>query len=383
MPLPRGDVVGRFLTQTLRLSPIGGFLMALSVVVVAHLAAIAYYWAVMRERLDDFLRWQFGEWYVFVAFWVAYPLVGSFYAWSMRASTTIYAKLKSDGILPASSSNEIAGIKQMNASNWWPIGVLVVAITLEVSVLADGFQNTFPRTPYIGSDYWVFYVIGAIPNLLGLYIIGTMAGRYVTTIGGLRRIFGLLGSGPTSFLNPWHPDKVGGLGALSTYSVTMTWFVAAVGLLMMLLAFQSFVLISGIESISAGVWITLAKSLFLNPSLWIFLLLYVVMAPLLFFLTLGAAHGAMRRAKEEHLRLISRRLNESYSAVHHKLQRRDGSSLGVSVKPVKDLQDLYRMAEAFPVWPFDFITIRRFALAYVFPLFTISLSFELQHLLSF
>jgi hypothetical protein len=76
--------------------------------------------------------------------------------------------------------------------------------------------------------------------------------------------------------------------------------------------------------------------------------LYVLMAPLLYFVLLGTAHDAMRQAKDAELLRLSKMIQDAYSRL---------TSAGTDAKKVTDLQTMYAAVERFPVWPFEMVNV--------------------------
>lgn len=376
------EPVARVLVGKLRFTPVGMFFFGFGLVAGIHLVALLSYWAFMRESLGDFVAWQLGEWPNVALFWFAYPLVVAFYPWVIWTSGSLYEKLRREGVL----TDEVAGAKDSVSKTVnhpaWSLGALLIALATEAGIFLDGHFGAWRNIPGIGTDIWLFDAIGAIGNILGVYVIAIMVGRYIATLIGLSIVFRALEEkGKSDMLRPWHPDRCGGLGVLSDYAVRFAWFIAACGLTVVLFALLAAMAVSNADVSSSTESRALLTYLHLKPAIWVMIGLYVILSPALFFLTLGTAHRTMQNTKRKHLRLISDRLDHEYAEVRQKLNHKRASPTP-SAQTIKDLNELYHLAETFPVWPFDLTTLRRFGTAVMAPFLTIGATVEIQQLLT-
>ena len=323
--------------------------------------------------MDDFAAWSFGEWPNVAIFWVALPLVFGFYPWVVRMSGSIYEQLRDDGALVNQAlgikngcvGSAVESIKDMTCHRYWSYVALIVAVIAQTILFTAGFGTEWEKIPGIGRDIWLSVAIATPLNILAWYVITMMVGRYIATVIGLSKFF----SSGLVMIRPWHPDRCGGLGTISNYALRMTWFIAACGVTVLLFAYVSFILL--LEG-DAGLIVR-------DPWIWFNVLLYVVLAPSVFFMTLGAAHNAMRNAKRDQLQLVSDRLDAEFQEVREKIAVPDGDFPG-SVTRIKGLSELYEITRSFPIWPFDLLTIRRFGAAVFAPFVTVGASIGIQEL---
>ena len=157
-------------------------------------------------------------------------------------------------------------------------------------------------------------------------------------------------------LHPLHPDHAGGLYSLGRYALSTTYLIAIAGCLGAILEYQAY------------------KSNILSNAYFahIVVILYIILAPLSFFAPLSAAHEAMRRAKSNLILQIARQFNQEFLTISENLSI-PANDLKESVERIQQLQSLHNIAESFPVWPFDFDTIRRFIITITSPLLTIAI----------
>ena len=115
-------------------------------------------------------------------------------------------------------------------------------------------------------------------------------------------------------------------------------------------------------------------------------LLYLILAPFVFFYPLSIAHQSMKKAKSNFLLTVSKEFNQNISEVHSeiKIQSLDLSKdydLSDNILRIEQLQKLHDIGDSFPVWPFDFANIRRFSVSMLSPIFTFAAPFFLKFVL--
>lgn len=381
------EPMARFLVGRLRLTPLGMVSLGVVVVGFVHLGSLLAYLLFKPAKVDAFLGYQFGEWSVAAVFWIALPLLIGFYPWIIRKSGSLYEELRQEQVLPDSETAKQLVLTGARSIDWatghraWSYGAAVVALLAQVVIFTQGFSKVWPATPEIGIDIWIFYVIATPANMLGFYLIAIIVGRYIATVRGLSWVFSAKEADNRSLVNlhPWHPDHTGGLGIVSDYAIRMSWFIAAAGLMMLLFAYISVVV--RFEEANQSEWASFWASPARDPGLLIGLTIYLALSPAIFFLTLGAAHRAMLRAKQERLSFLSRQLDSEDKKVTEDLPSGE-ADLGMTVARIKGLNELYELTRAFPVWPFDITTLRRFLTAVLAPIVTVAASAGLQQLLS-
>jgi hypothetical protein len=151
-------------------------------------------------------------------------------------------------------------------------------------------------------------------------------------------------------LNPLHPDRCGGLGPLNRYAQTLISFIAVIGLGLVVIAVPRI----------------LTENYTQQPMLQIAIISYLVLAPYCFFGTLGTAHRAMLRARDGLLLRISDEFLVRYRETLKGLKE-NGEISEAQLASLQRFSRLHEITEAFPVWPFDAASIRRFAAAFVAP----------------
>ena len=278
---------------------------------------------------------------LFVDF-VQMPLISGYYIWSLQATKKLLEDFdESEVFVDKRSYRANVDFVSRIAQAKWVFGVaVIIAMTLTILWLG-AFLNWFPPLmgdgwlynsrvlPWLRVPMWFVVTYGLI---FGLYNVGI-------TIFALRRFF----RNQTIHLAPWHPDKCGGLSSISRYSISLSYAIAIVGMM------ASILTISAIRTHTWG-----------NARLlWLGDMVYLILAPSLFFLPLGTAHTAMKSAKSELLSFLAKRIEAQYEELI-KAEDIDGTVLAGKINRLEQLNKVYKITEEFPIWPFDVSSLRRF-----------------------
>jgi len=230
-----------------------------------------------------------------------------------------------------------------NRRTWIILSMLVMVLCVLFSMVRPGFREAVGA---IGSDIMLFNALMLPLAGLQMYTISMIVAKEVTTIRSLGKLF----SHTSINLRPLDPDMCGGLHRLRDFAIIVTYLIAWAGLGLCLLAYLSF---------QAGHLAT-------DYVLHILLASYLIVAPYCFFATLGTAHQAMKVAKESFLSNISEQFQSIYSETQKQLTLKHGE-LRESLGKIEQLQTFYKLTQAFPVWPFDVGSIRRFVVTTAAP----------------
>jgi hypothetical protein len=166
-----------------------------------------------------------------------------------------------------------------------------------------------------------------------------------------------------------HPDGAGGLSPLGEFSVKIGYLIGVYGL--------------------ASVSVTLSESYvtttkfsgpMLTNALIPLLIVYLILAPVVFFTPIGAARFAMKEAKRAFILQIA----DQFDLETTKLQtlfKSDSNELGSGLEKIEELQKIHAIATKFPVWPFNVENLLRFfsAISSPFVLGVVSLIFNFIH----
>ena len=157
-------------------------------------------------------------------------------------------------------------------------------------------------------------------------------------------------------VQPFHPDKAGGLGAVGRFVANIGYGIGAMGLFLLLVWLQS--------SINA----TTLNNLLLIAML----IVYVLLAPTSFFIPLWSAHTAMLAYRDRLGKVVSQEFDGAFARLHTP-RVEDADQAELLLKRIRQLDEERELLERFPVWPFDASSVRKFfglALSPLIPIVT-------------
>jgi hypothetical protein len=337
-----GDPLASLVIDRLCLSPLRLALIFLAAALVVDLFSFALVG-------DDVIRlsgWN-DMWAYMVYLYVIFPVTIGAYVWISSAAAELFSGLRQSQVIVASGEEFDRFVKGRPRSlqalynhPGWSRASLVV-----ITALAVYYTVIYTRG-------WssVAVLLRAL-KVLALYVPGWYAvcqilARHAVTIWGLRQTFLRFKVTP----HPLHPDRCGGLRAINNYAVGFTYIIAVAGIGVGLMAY-----------------VTVHRTGALAPDTAIWLGLYVVLALFSFFLPPWTAHAAMAEAKRKLLMDISQQFQQAYAKTTGSLEGETGE-LKQHVERIESLHSLYKLTDSFTVWPFDTVTLRRFAVTVTVPL---------------
>ncbi|MBM2851180.1 MAG: hypothetical protein HW418_4122, partial [Anaerolineales bacterium] len=104
----------------------------------------------------------------------------------------------------------------------------------------------------------------------------------------------------------------------------------------------------------------------LTPEYYFELAVYLVAAPVLFFLPLWSVHARMAVAKQKLLAEIAEQFELEYRSLLDGLRRNELKLDDVA--RLEAIQKVYKIAQASPAWPFDLEIVSKFGAAVLLPL---------------
>lgn len=282
------------------------------------------------------------DWSALVWMLVFTPALTGYYLWAPEAIFTILERLRTSGAVEIGREDyQRIGLVYAGTGAYKYVA-LVVALLVSVPFYTE-------RANLVGwASNSVLAKLGAtLGFFVGCYMVVMLLLTLVINVLVLRALLGE----KRFTVNPLHPDRCGGLRALSDYALRTAYLIAVFAFLMGSTAYRFVVLdVTG----------RYAVLILLVP-------LFGLLSALVFFLPLATAHRGMREAKDRLLAQIADQFQEDYALTQAALQA-DEQALKSRLEKVEQLQALYQLTQDFPVWPFDAGTVRRFVASILVPL---------------
>ena len=271
-------------------------------------------------------------------------IIWGYYLWSYTAIGALTTKLDYSDAIEAGPAETAIIISRFYGVRWPAWLALCIATVGSISGFFN--QQSNPHR-WVGTGFWP-NAVNTIFVLIGTYMCAILVINLLKNIQVLHTIFYEC----SVQINPFHPDRCGGLKALSDYSLKTTYLIALFGCLV------------GIISLSSNSQQVDWYGRLLLP-------VYLLLSVVCFFGPLLTAHDAMKRSKEGLLSEIAQQFKSDYSAAYARLSD-SAESMNKDIEKIEQLRKFYSLTDEFPIWPFDVKTVRRYVLtlpAPVLPLF--------------
>jgi hypothetical protein len=334
----RSDPLARLLKDKLRLTPVNlALLWTGTVLCVGFFTSLFSSVLFSQGEKVGFLQdWVGWVWNLFFT-----PVLAGYYLWSADAIAGVIRELQESDTVDISVS-DVGLIMDAYQRPWRKL------VSVGVAVIAGVLY-------FLGQGYFESYSSAALAPRIGLTVTSTVGAygasmlilTFITNGWALWRIL----RDKEFDINPLHPDRCGGLKAMSTYSLRTAFMVAVFGMVI------------GLSEYRAIVY----KPPPVGWAVHFSIPLYIVAAPACFFAPLTTAHAGMEEAKGSLLNNIAQQFRHDYLRLHNELGG-DAEVLKQGIAKIQQLQTLYELTSRFPVWPYDVGTLRTFLTSITSPL---------------
>jgi hypothetical protein len=294
----------------------------------------------------------FGDLGWHTSFLILLPFVLLFARYYLNDFGDALERLHATGAVKPSDDGDAAfvayaqGVFRARALTLLPplVGLSVAVFAAETFNLAG--RNTW-NSPPAGSPLSPAALASMVAPFFLYYLLSAYLLRLIAVFFVIRRFLATEVN-----LQPLHPDKCGGLSPLGQFSLRITKAGVVVGLVC-LLGIYSNVYRMGFELFA--------------PVNVLIICAYVFGLAVAFFLPLLPARRAMQRAKSSQLQEISNRFQ---ALLEHNMSvmRQDPQHAELDLRRLEETQKLYDIANAMPVYPFNFENVVRFSGSVLWPI---------------
>lgn len=326
----QADPLAKLFVGRLKFTPLKAVLITIGIALLGALSLATITGSLLPNSnqigfLQSWIGWIWG--------FVIAPIVTGYYVWIANAIGDLLLKLQ---------KSETIEIQKLDIDNVVPIYKSPFRFYFSVScAVILGVVYVLTRSDLPGWASANSIILGSTTTtmlLLG-YMVGILATTLIANVWALQVIF----KKKKLKLNPLHPDRCGGLKALSDYSLKTVYLAAAAGFVI------------GLSEYRFMTYDILLKYWYIHLSIP----LYLIITTISFFAPLSAAHNGMKDAKEELLAHIAQHFRKNYAETYSRLDKSPEKLRG-EIDKVQQLHILYDLTDKFPVWPFDVTTLRRF-----------------------
>jgi hypothetical protein len=286
----------------------------------------------------------------------------TYYIWMPRGIAAVFNGLYANGVIgnpcpfPASQedSQQIYSSFVEKAHNWfsrwwWSVISLVIAVSAALTLNLPQYRTLAQRAAWLADPLSLSLTLLWVA--LAIYCVSVLLIYAILSIYFLDRLFSRF----TICVRPLHPDRAGGLAPLGDFTLTWSYLIAFIGVLLVLTPLTRSYIATGTLQFR---WTT---------EILVALGIYLVAAPSVFLAPLLMAHNAMKETRNQLLSRIAHRFETELREVQDML---DGDLAGLAdrQKMLKELQSLHDLALKLPVWPFNSTLFTRFGTSYLSPI---------------
>ena len=270
------------------------------------------------------------------AFWFQ-PTVIATFCWLPHGIQSLYTGIAQEGVLESAGELQ-RSYERLRARlhNPWllPVAVAWAAFScvIEYYVFFHSITTSWVPQPYV---FWFRLPV----EFLFYFILSVGFYDLMVVLLAVRELFH---RNPVR-LQPYHPDRAGGVGAVGRFTSNIGYATGAVGLFLTVILFQR----------------APDTTLLYNIMVGMMFAVYFVMAPIGFYFPLWSAHTSMLTARDVHMRGISMEFDTVYARLRS-LPAEDTEKSETLLKRIRQLTEERDLVFRFPVWPFDASSLRKF-----------------------
>lgn len=275
---------------------------------------------------------------------LAIPIIISYFHWIQSAGDRLLVTLLNNGILK--NNKKMQAILKKNSerlqNHWTPVVAALAGLMFSIWFVVTFTQSQMPTRALLS---WIMVnpaIVWVRAPMMFISIYALVI--FIYDLGIIVLTLNTLFQNVIIKVEPLHPDGAGGLSAIGNFVSSLGYLLLALGIVYSTrIIVQTSIGFSSMDGI-----VTL-----------IGLGLYILLSPFVFFLPLQSARNAMIASRVKLLSDISKEFNATFSEIH-KLRSEKADKLEPLLKRQRQIEEIHKMVERFPVWPFNFENIRKF-----------------------
>lgn len=237
--------------------------------------------------------------------------------------------------------HKIRKSKPLQGTIQFILGMIAVASNTYSIINRQGGWNSL--------EYPVVFFFVAVHFLIVIgFVLPTIIIRYINLVRFQIQLTKSLVKFDLLSIKPLSPDGAGGLKSLGKLSLAYTYMLIP------------FILTLGVQYLS---WE------YLTPGFYMGLFGFLPLSIFVFFFPLSVVHHAMDETKRNIMKKLSNKYDELNNGLLEKMENKDWENELISKnKTLEIIDNMYKIAEKMPVWPFNTSILVRFLSFNIFPL---------------
>jgi hypothetical protein len=336
LSLSNDEWLSRILRKS-RLTPIRVAEIFLVFILVRDILLAAYFGALFPSAKSPGLA---KEPLAFLMTDLAQAIILGGFCWLQVAGDKLISGLVNENILEFDENlyRELAKGHRHLRSPW----LLLIATVLSVGYAA-GLILVFPRIsgqltyPSWGTAHPAIVWIALPVTFMVFYALVMSVLDLIILISVVNRVF----RRSRIQIQPLHPDRAGGLAAVGQFSANLGYGMGLIGL-----------------TISVGIVNAIVTS-YVDYAWLLGLTIYLLVAPIIFFLPLWSAHVKMADHQKYLVKEVSRAFDEVFAQLRAS-RSQDPEESEPLLKRMRQLDEMRARIMQFPLWPFNVGSVRKF-----------------------
>jgi hypothetical protein len=271
------------------------------------------------------------------------PVIIGYFIWFRKAPQRLVESLVTKNVISTSGdiTSEFEQFPKICQSKWTELLATLISIVLVIFFALSipisnpnytGWVSINPIVPWIRGAFSLFAYYASLILIFDLIV--------------FIRILKLIFNRNIIIVHPYDPDGAGRLGIIGKFVSNLCYLLGAFGFYVSISLLTN-TMPNGISSIGI---IYLAKVGGL--------IVYLLLAPVLFLLPLYSGHQAMLEWRNKWLVDIQKNIETEISLMHNSLN--NSIDLRNSMEKLNSLREAYSQVESFPVWPFNNKSIKKY-----------------------
>jgi hypothetical protein len=311
--------------------------------IVSVVAVYGVLYSIILPTLYGSVRQVSKDWTELIRALLVTPLLFGYYVWQPATIQSLYDLAVRRIPRPTMHiAEQISGLSKPLRSRLWFWTAIIFGILN--SVIYYDSLLTSQQTPDWQKSNPVILFMSTLAACISFYSVFQILVRQVFIFRGINKFFDFM----KIDIAPLHPDKAGGLRSLGQYVVTIGFGIGIIGLALAVSLIRSQ---TEFETLGAVFYLSLG--------------VYLLAAPLFFFIPLLEAHNRMRMAKEKILTDVAKQYEELYLGALQKMKK--GKLTDSDMSQLDAVRKMYGIADASPVWPFNIDILSKFSVAVILP----------------
>lgn len=342
----QGDPLAKLLIEKWHLTPIRLVIITILIPLIVFyvFALVSDTWRSSSNQLG--LSQDLSIWYSTVINAITY----GYYLWiSGGEILNLFNNLEKSGAVKISQEDRNL-IFSAYRKPWRKLLSLIISVigNVQLFVLMSSVDKTGFNDGWINSSSWLsLRLTHAFLSFIGSYMIWMLVFGFFLNIWLIQKIL----ESKVLKLNPFYPDRCGGMVALSDYSLKTAYLSVLYAVMIGLFAYQQITQNLSYKGFSA----------YFGIPVYILISLFCFFAPLL------TAHERMKAAKNEALKIIAIQFQDDYAQAQNGLNE-NAESIKKRIEKMQELKSFCKLTDEFPTWPFDTRNLRQYMLTIVTPL---------------